>query len=74
MANSSASLLVTGDKDFGELAYRLKLVHHGVLLMRLAGLASATKATLWEEVLATRGSELAGAFTVVSPGRVRIRK
>src|SRR4051812_31752904 len=44
-ANSRNALLLTEDKDFGELVYRLGRVHAGVVLVRLAGLASRRKRT-----------------------------
>jgi hypothetical protein len=34
---------VTGDKDFGELVVRQGLVHSGVILLRLAGLANVIR-------------------------------
>lgn len=37
-------MLLTADKDFGQLVFRQGLVHSGVVLLRLAGLANATKA------------------------------
>ncbi|HET6382614.1 MAG TPA: DUF5615 family PIN-like protein [Armatimonadota bacterium] len=37
-ANDERSMLITGDKDFGELVFRQGLVHLGVVLIRLAGL------------------------------------
>jgi predicted nuclease of predicted toxin-antitoxin system len=37
-ANSQSALLLTEDKDFGELVYRLGRVHAGIVLIRLAGL------------------------------------
>ena len=36
-AHAEGVVLITGDKDFGELVYRQKLPHAGVLLLRLAG-------------------------------------
>ena len=65
---------MTGDKDFGELVFRQRLVHSGVLLLHLAGLANATKAEIVAEVCRTRAAELIGSFTVISPGQVRIRR
>ena len=32
-ANQQSALLITGDKDFGELVYRLGRVHAGVILL-----------------------------------------
>jgi hypothetical protein len=37
-------LLATADKDFGELVFRQRRVHAGVVLVRLAGLPTAAKA------------------------------
>jgi hypothetical protein len=61
-ANVRSAVLLTADKDFG------------VILLRLAGLANATKAEIVAEVCRDRTAELVGAFSVVSPGQVRIRQ
>jgi len=72
-ANARRAVLVTADKDFGELVFRQGLVHSGVVLLRLVGLPNATKAAIVAEVCRDRAAELLGAFSVVSPGQVRIR-
>ncbi len=72
-ANEQESLLLTVDKDFGELTYRQKLIHHGVVLIRLAGLSSQTKAEVVAQALQERGSEFVNAFTVISPAMIRVR-
>jgi len=72
-ANSHSAMLITEDKDFGELAFRRSLVHHGVILVRLAGLPAAAKGELLIASLAEHGDEFPGSFVVVSPGMVRIR-
>jgi hypothetical protein len=46
---------------------------HGVLLVRLPDAASSTKADAVALALAEHGDEMAKAFSVVSPGSVRIR-
>lgn len=74
LANAQRAVLLTADKDFGELVFRQGLVHSGVLLLRLAGLANATKAEVVAEVCRDRAAELIGAFSVISPGQVRIRR
>jgi hypothetical protein len=66
--------LLTEDKDFGELAYRLGRVHAGVVLIRLAGLPPLLKAETVASVLHDRAVELPGDFSVISPGAVRIRE
>ena len=73
-ANASYALLLTLDKDFGELVFRQGLVHAGVILIRLAGLQPATKANVVARVLRERGAEMIDAFSVITPGTVRIRK
>jgi predicted nuclease of predicted toxin-antitoxin system len=72
-ANERESLLLTVDKDFGELTYRQKLIHHGVLLIRLSGLSNQMKADIIAKALRERGPEFANAFTVISPGMIRVR-
>jgi len=73
-ANKGQFLLVTLDKDFGELVYRQGLLHTGVIMLRLAGLQPETKTTLVTQVIQQRGPEMVNAFSVISPGSVRIRK
>jgi len=73
-ANAEGAMLITEDKDFGELAFRQCLVHHGVILVRLAGLPGSTKAAILIQLLGDHHLELPGSFSVVSPGMVRIRK
>jgi predicted nuclease of predicted toxin-antitoxin system len=73
-ANNRSAQLLTEDKDFGELVYRLGRVHAGIVLIRLAGLPPAAKADIVAKVLQDHAGELQGAFSVISPGAVRIRK
>ena len=73
-ANEITALLVAADKDFGELVFReRRLSSGGVVLLRLAGLSAGRKAEIVSKVFEERGSEFAHAFSVISPGRVRIR-
>ena len=72
-ANERNALLVTADKDFGELVFRLGKAHRGVVLLRLSGLPTAVKAETVARVFRDHATELAGAFSVVSSGAVRIR-
>jgi hypothetical protein len=65
---------MTRDKDFGELAYRDKKVHTGIILNRLFELSSERKAEIVSKVVRDFGEELIGAFTVIQPGKIRMRK
>jgi predicted nuclease of predicted toxin-antitoxin system len=73
-ANSRSALLVTAAKDFGELVYRLGRVHAGVVLTRLAGLAPSAKADAVSQLFRNHAAELAGAFCVIAPGSIHIRR
>lgn len=72
-ANERTALLVTADKDFGELVFRAgRLSSGGVVLIRLAGLSAERKAEIISGAFHERGAEFAHCFSVISPGRVRI--
>jgi predicted nuclease of predicted toxin-antitoxin system len=73
-ANADGALLLTHDKDFGELVFRQRLVHLGVVLVRLAGLSATMKASVVSSAIAQHGGEMPNSFSVISPGRIRIRK
>lgn len=72
-AVASDSVLLTADKDFGELVFRLGRSSAGVVLCRLAGLSEHTQCELISQAFREHGHLLAGAFTVISPGAVRVR-
>jgi predicted nuclease of predicted toxin-antitoxin system len=73
-ANEKLSLLVTADKDFGELVFRDKrLTEGGVILLRLAGLSAERKADIVSDAFRERGAEFPSRFSVISPGKIRIR-
>jgi predicted nuclease of predicted toxin-antitoxin system len=74
IANREGLLLVTADKDFGELIFRLRQHLHGVIFVRLAGLRAEEKAEIVKAVIKGHGTELRDAFSVVTSRGVRIRK
>lgn len=74
-ANSTHSLLLTADKDFGELGFRDgRLSSNGVVLLRLAGLAAESKAETVSSAFGFRGNEFANNFSVIAPGNIRMHK
>lgn len=73
-AERSGALLLTADKDFGEIVFRQTKLRGGVVLLRLAGLGSDRKALIVSAALDRYASEMAAAFSVVAPGSVRIRR
>ena len=73
-ANQESALLLTADKDFGELVFRLGRIASGVVLIRLAGLSPQHKAEVVGIAVQERSDKLARNFTVITPGAVRIRR
>jgi predicted nuclease of predicted toxin-antitoxin system len=67
-------VLVTSDKDFGELVYRQRLPHAGVMLLRLSGLDEEAKCDLVSRAIGESGANLTGAFSVLGGDALRIRK
>jgi predicted nuclease of predicted toxin-antitoxin system len=67
------ALLVTDDKDFGELIIRQRQQASGVILVRLSGLSPVQKAEVVSEVIRERGDNLLHAFTVITLNNVRSR-
>jgi predicted nuclease of predicted toxin-antitoxin system len=67
------AVLLTQDKDFGELVFRLQLNHSGIVLIRLGGVALDDRAEVVANVVSNRAGELPGAFCVISSNSVRIR-
>jgi predicted nuclease of predicted toxin-antitoxin system len=66
-------LVMTMDKDFGELVYRSGQAHAGVLLLRLDQANSQEKVQAVAAIFAQQGGQLAGHFCVYQNGRLRIR-
>jgi predicted nuclease of predicted toxin-antitoxin system len=72
-ARGDGRVLVTLDKDFGELAVARGHLHSGII--RLVGLRAAEQGPACAKVLALHGSHLQrGAIVTVEPGRLRIRE
>jgi len=74
IAKKQGALLLTSDKDFGELVFRQGRVSHGILLIRLAGLPTLLKGEIVATAIGQHFDELIGNFTVVTSRSVRIRK
>jgi len=71
-AFSNQQVIVSLDKDFGELAVAFGRAQSGII--RLVDVRHAEQGALCVELLALHGAELAkGAIVTAEPGRVRIR-
>src|SRR5256885_13044903 len=70
-AHRENRVLVTLDKDFGELAIVRGLPHSGII--RLVDISAQQQAKLTELVLVKHGEDLLkGAIVTAEPGRLRI--
>jgi len=74
LANQEDAILLTADKDFGELVFRQDRVAPGIVLVRLAGLSPAIKAEIVAAAIEDHAAELLLSFTVIMQDSVRIRR
>lgn len=72
-ARHLGAILVTNDKDFGELVFRRKQVTAGVLLLRLPGVDPDRKADLVAKAVADHAGRFQGSFTVLGRRAIRVR-
>ena len=72
-ASSDGRILVTNDKDFGELAFRGRQVHQGVLLLRLQDESPTNSVRILKAVLEQYADRLPSHFTVATESGVRIQ-
>lgn len=73
IARSEKRILITNDKDFGELIFRHHLPHAGVILLRLRDETLANVQTRLGHVLHTYRHHL-HHFLVLTQHKIRIRK
>lgn len=67
------AILITEDKDFGELVFRLRFPHSGILLLRLNGISSTDKGNIVTEVLLSYHADIKDHFAVKDLVKLRIR-
>lgn len=72
IAKREGRILITNDRDFGELIFHQRLAHSGVILFRLRTTALAAKLSRLDYVL-SRYSKHLNKFVVVTDYHVRVR-
>lgn len=65
-------ILITNDKDFGEMIFREHRTHHGVVFMRLDDERAANKIKVLEQLLENYAEKLPEQFVTVTETKVRI--
>lgn len=73
LAQQQGRLLLTVDKDFGELVFRLRLTGAGVFLYRLEGFSNTEKAAMVLQILQQHAAELPTSFGVLTGKLFRLR-
>ncbi len=72
-AAADARVIVTNDKDFGELVFRLGIAHRGVVLLRLRHDSADNKKRVLQSVLNRLGEQIVGRFVIATETHVRVR-
>lgn len=73
MAASDGRLLLTEDKDFGELTVRFGRPVPGLVLLRIDPTNTKLHAARLKEAITRYGAELFGHYVVVDETRMRVR-
>lgn len=74
LAHSLDAILLTEDKDFGDLVVRQRRPVRGVVLLRLNRVGRAERAKFAFVQLERLGVKMAGALTVIGAKQVRVRR
>lgn len=67
-------ILITSDKDFGEMIFKNKMQHCGIILLRLIDERPSNKIGVLDSILKNYAHELFGNFVVATERTVRITK
>jgi predicted nuclease of predicted toxin-antitoxin system len=67
-------VLITEDSDFGEWVFAHRKKTNGVIFIRFPGNIRLKLGQMVLSLVEKHGTELIGNFTVLEPGRARIRK
>jgi len=73
IAHGEQRILITNDRDFGELVFRQKLPHAGVIYLRFPLDSTAEQKIASLATLLSSHSADLGKFLVASPRGVRVR-
>jgi predicted nuclease of predicted toxin-antitoxin system len=72
-AESEGRIILTSDKDFGELVFRERRDSHGIVLLRLEALTIKQRLARLGEVWGVIEANPSGRFVVITETRVRVR-
>jgi predicted nuclease of predicted toxin-antitoxin system len=72
LAEREGRVLITEDRDFGQLFYAATRPRCGVILIRYPSAARGAMFTTVATIAEERGADLRDRFVVIEPGRVRV--
>ena len=72
-ADADDRILITEDRDFGEMVIRQRLGLRGMILLELDRLSNPREADTVAEVVSAHSARLFGNLIVIEPGRIRVR-
>ena len=70
-AHTENWILITNDKDFGEMVFRERKSHRGIIFLRLQDERAASKIDAIRKLLAGYVDQLPDAFVVVTETQIR---
>ena len=73
-AEKEKRILITNDKDFGELIFRLNKPSSGVILLRLKIDSPKQRQKYVENAIKILKERIKSSFVVVTEGQIRVRK
>jgi len=73
LAFQQSRIVLTEDKDFGELVYRLRRPAYSVVLLRFEVRDRAMKVPRLRALLRNESGRLPGSFVVLDKDRIRVR-
>ncbi len=73
LANTEDAVIITMDKDFGELVFKIHLNHRGILLLRLEDAVGEEKLAAIQNIFPRYSSQIKNNFCVYQNGTLRIR-
>ena len=74
ITNRQNAILLTADKDFGELVFRNGEVIKGVVLVRIFGVSQQEKAQMILDAFKSHADDFDERFTVISKKKIRIKR
>ena len=71
IAQKENRILLTNDKDFGEIVFRQKLVSSGIVLFRIKGQDTMEKLKLLRKLLISHKDRISKHFVVITKEKIR---